>query len=181
MNPQRAMYGHSDHTNNKIKPTKRSSGDDKQCIETHQVTATSNASTLYFLSIKRAKQSILFSALTPAFSSCCHQLRHNIFARSDAHERLDHRVELFLRSCQRTQACSPAQKVGSGYKDARKSFPSSAPSCCALKAFLPRTEILHQNSASYCRVRSFHEIFHFTGRFDSDLTATFLDAIQPWQ
>ena len=33
---------------------------------------------------------------------------HNICACSDAHERLDHRVELFLRSCQRTQACSPA-------------------------------------------------------------------------
>ena len=64
------------------------------------------------------------------------------------------------------------QKVGSGYKDARKSFPSSAPSCCALKAFLPRTEILHQNSASYCRVRSFTRYFTSLGDSTEKLYCT---------
>ena len=110
--------------------------------------------------------------MTLAFYSCCHQLGHNICACSDAHERLDHRVELFLRSCQRTQVCSPAPESGSGYKDARKSFPSSAPSCCALKAFLPRTETLHQNSASYCRVRSFTRYFTSLGDSTEKLYCT---------
>ena len=64
------------------------------------------------------------------------------------------------------------QKVGSGYKDARKSFPSSAPSCCALKAFLPRTETLHQNSASYCRVRSFKRYFTSLGDSTEKLYCT---------